>query len=207
MRLTVNTTALDARLASPHAGGWTYAVADRGLAGVGSYAAIMDQCRAGLGRVVLDRPVDLRDMTEQVVRRLALVRDLTSCSVAVDWTLRCGDDDDVAGLHGLQPPTAGAHPGLDAWRRAFRYGLLYWRAGPGFIIVRDARQGHIDVMTLSGGPYVKAFEAGLPGCRLGQVDPQAAAALVADRIMFARDNWLLSLPYRMRHWPIPCNAV
>jgi len=209
MRVTVNVKAMEERLAARHSSGWTYIMSERGLTELRSYSGIEDQCRLGMGRVVLDRPIDLDKATEHDVRQLALVRDLTSCLVPVEWRLHCSDGAKIQELVCFQPPrsVSGAFCDLDTWTREFRYGLLYWRAGPDFVVIRDTRQESVNVVTLNVGPYLDAFKVCSEGSRCNLVDTDALRLFVSDHLILELDEWRLSLPYRMRRWPIPCNAI
>ncbi|WP_354051572.1 MULTISPECIES: DUF5825 family protein [unclassified Bradyrhizobium] len=161
-----------------------------------------------MGRVIIDRPIDLGAATELEIRRLRLVRDLTSSSIPVEWRLHGVNGSELTSFHHLSPPTdiRGTDCDLSAWREQFRYGLLYWRAGPGFISIRDARNGNVTVTTLSSA-YAAAFMRCLVGDRLEGVDAKILQTLISDRVIMRLDGCYLSLAYRMRRWPIPCNAI
>lgn len=174
-----------------------------------SQASISEECRKGRRKVVLVKPVDLRVADRRSIERLRAIRDLTSCSVHVDWVLQGSGGFDLRRLFTFFPPRAiaGDQPSCDQWRNEFRYGLLYWRLGPGFISIRDSRQGRVNLLTLHHPAYIKAFLAcvqGLPVC-----DEHAVACedLEAEGVLCRVEDWLIALPFRMKHWPVPCNAV
>lgn len=167
---------------------------------------ISQQVQAGLREVDVQGDVDFA-LPNQAVATLRLIRDLTSCSVRVKWSLQARGFA-VDKLFALQPPRE--HPDamtLEAWRSGFRFGLLYWRAGPGFVIVRDARRAAINYFTLNEPGYLDAVQRGHLGEGLVDVDADALSALEEEGLVYRIDGEAVFLPYRMRHWPVPFNSV
>ena len=120
----------------------------------------------GARRVVLPEPVDISlddpaSVPVDMVRRLALVRELTGCGAVVDWRLRLagGGDERLWLLSHLYPPAEvwldGAGAGraarqtpqgtfqgpLSGWREGFYLGRCCYRRGPTFLQIHDGRDG------------------------------------------------------------------
>lgn len=170
--------------------------------------AISEQVRAGLRQVEITEQVDF-DAASAAAQMLRLVRDLTSCSVKVNWALK-PHQFSIEPLYCLQPPAEinGAQPeALRDWSARFRFGLLYWRAGPNFIVIRDARTNAINHFTLDEPDYIKAIWAGHFGKPFSEVSAEAVDALTGEGLIYTISDQAVLLPYRMRHWPIPFNGV
>ena len=91
---------------------------------------------AGHHRLVLADPVPLGEDDEFDVRFVRLLREAISVALHVDWTAAGAvpfDPDDVCHL---QPPARGPD---HAWRDRFRFGLCFYRKGPGFVLLKDTR--------------------------------------------------------------------
>jgi hypothetical protein len=109
-------------------------------------------------------------------------------------------------LHHLPPPVSGPDASaVAAWRAAHRPGLCHYRRGPGFLLVSDARGGAAVTTTLAGEP-AEVFT------RYLDVGPAPAADPVFDRLVtlgliLPLGDLALTLPYRIRRWPIPCTSI
>ena len=166
------------------------------------------EVRRGLRRVKIFGAVELTQF-RLAAETLRLVRDLTSCQVRVEWSVVAAEHATHA-LHGLHPPVSmGGAPekALTLWRERFRFGILYWRAGPGFAIIRDARQSAINHFTLDEAEYVDAVWRGHAGRGLADADASALRVLSNEGLIYHLGDFPVFLPYRMKHWPIPFNSV
>jgi Family of unknown function (DUF5825) len=173
-----------------------------------SQELIAIEARRGLRRVQIKGYVDLAAFG-LAAQALRVIRDLTSCRIHVEWCLM-PDGGALTPLHGLQPPYAieGKHArDLHEWKDRFRFGLLYWRAGPGFVIIRDAREAAINHFTLDEPEYIDAVRRGHAGEGLAEADPAALTALAEEGLVLFLKEQPVFLPYRMKHWPIPFNSV
>lgn len=177
--------------------------------------AMVDTCgveslrRRGLRKVSLAAPVDLRGPGHDVAIALRLVRECTAHQVLVDWSVVAGDQVDVAPLFGLTPPTVvtGIDRAAKLWRERFRFGSLYWRAGPGFILISDTRGAIRNEFKLKAPGLVQTFLALARGAVQNESGLRHSHALRQEGLVFESDGWTIGLPYRMRSWPIPCNAA
>ena len=123
---------------------------------------------------------------------------------------------DTTPLHHLWPPTTIAvagHPPEPprAWRAAFKYGLCYFRRGPGFILVKDNRIADRHVhLTIEHPDLMATFLAACDPMRdsaLTATQREAVSVLCRENLVYRLDDLLLTLPIRMRRWPVPFSAV
>ncbi|BCJ66708.1 DUF5825 family protein [Polymorphospora rubra] len=180
--------------------------------------------RDGVRKVVLPDPVDLTVAgadaeAVDTVRRLVLVRELTSHGIAVDWRLRLPGDDDQEWLpYGhlrpplelLPPPTAiGADPAqqLAAWHKAFYFDKCTYRRGPGFVQVRDRRSGRLNLITIDDPAYLAVLDQLMDGAELTDVDLGIARDFGEEGLVTKVGDLLVWLPYRLRRWPLPSMVV
>ncbi|MFC8849485.1 MULTISPECIES: DUF5825 family protein [unclassified Micromonospora] len=175
---------------------------------------------AGVRHVSLPDPVDLAvDDTDaasrDAVRRLVLVRDLTSFGIAVDWRLLLpyGGSSWRVYCH-LHPPvelSAAADDDtddpLDAWRRSYYIDKCTFRKGPGFVQVRDRRAGRLNLLTVDDPAYLKVLDQVIEGAPASDVDLDIARDFAAEGLVAQVGTMLVWLPYRLRRWPLPSMIV
>ncbi|HEU5471033.1 MAG TPA: DUF5825 family protein [Actinophytocola sp.] len=165
--------------------------------------------RNGLRSLVLTEPVVLGADDEFDVRFLRLLREAMSVILRIDWTAGSALPFDPALVCHLPPPRPGPQDGVGEWRRRHRYGLCYYRTGPGFLLLRDVRAEGMryrldDERAVACWPRLEAV-AHLPGA---EPDTRTLCDLLdAERLVVRRGAWATLLPYRMRQWPVPFDAV
>ncbi|MET8630888.1 DUF5825 family protein [Kitasatospora sp. NPDC004669] len=165
------------------------------------------------GVIVVRDEVDLGGNPLATLTFLAFLRVCLEEGVAVRWTATASGELDTAPLHHLWPPSGIVGLPTDrrrAWRQAFRYGLCYFRRGPGFITVKDARAEHGVHLMLDHPDLIATFLAGctpLPADPLTATQRQAVGLLTAENLMYSLGDLLLTLPTHMRRWPVPFSAV
>ncbi|MFI0450223.1 DUF5825 family protein [Actinomadura sp. 6N118] len=109
------------------------------------------------------------------------------------------------------PPPAGNGNGAEEWRSRFRVGLCYYRQGPGFVQIKDVRDHDtaatfvIDTPALLTG-FLRCLEP-TPLADLTLDQQEAAEALVNERLLLRLGDHVLTLPYRMKRWPVPAPLV
>ncbi|MFY1635330.1 DUF5825 family protein [Solwaraspora sp. WMMB335] len=184
----------------------------------------------GVRKVTLPGLVDLTvtDPTAaaDAVRRLVLVRELTSRAIAVDWSVRLPAGDDELWrvyshlhvparleLHPAPPesaPAAGSDPAaaqLTAWRDAFYFDKCVYRRGPGFVQVRDRRSGRLNLLTIDDPEYLAVLERLLDGARISDVNLDIAREFGEEGLVTKTGDRLVWLPHRLRRWPLPSMVV
>ncbi|MFF4490316.1 DUF5825 family protein [Streptomyces sp. NPDC001544] len=120
---------------------------------------------------------------------------------------------DIRNLRHLPPPARRRDEPeeLTAWRAGHRHGLLYHRRGPDFVSVLDRREpGAAARITLDHPALFAAFHTLLEPTPLGELSPAERTAtdlLAAERLALVTDGWAVTLPPRIRRWPVPCTAV
>ncbi|MGW4499111.1 DUF5825 family protein [Micromonospora sp. NPDC004336] len=144
----------------------------------------------------------------ETVELVAGLRDSMSQGRRPSWRVPAGVSFDPTLLCHLPPPCDSELPG---WTEKHAYGLHYYRKGPAFFTIKDLRREEASQSILLDDPQaVPIFES-----LTGVVDVNRASAdvatlvnlLDAERMIFRSERWVTLLPYRMRRWPVPCNAV
>src|SRR6266516_271837 len=139
-----------------------------------------------------------------VLTFVASLRDRTARGEPVAWLLYAvgGLDPDL--LCHLVPPAGPCTPGMLArWHKAHRFGLLYYRRGPGFVVVYDGRAiSAADEMLLDEPEEVQLFERLRQPAPLGRSDP-AAQRLRAAKLLLEIGGMAVALPYRESRIALP----
>jgi hypothetical protein len=163
---------------------------------------------AGHEALLLAEPVVLGRDDEFDLRFLHLLREAMSVILRVDWSTAAPVPFELSMVAHLQPPRAQSG---DGWRNRHRFGLCYYRIGPGFVLLRDTRDA------ANGARYrLDDAEAvlSLPELETVRRLPELSAdarelyQLLAGEDMVMRcGEWVTVLPYRLRRWPLPFDAV
>ena len=167
----------------------------------------------GIALVDVVEPVRLGDdAADDSLDFLRFLRDAMSHGLRVRWDGRLGAGLPVRAVSHLTPPAGGAslalNPAVAAWRQRFAYGRCYWRAGPDFVLVSDARAGRVAAAwTIADPVTVELFTRLMQPTAVADCcgDPATARAVADLRdkdLVLQLGDRLLSLPYRMRRWPI-----
>ncbi len=157
--------------------------------------------------------VDFDDLGDAAaVRFVALLRELTSYGIAVDWRLRVTSDGTRwRDLWHLFPPShvllpAGASDRIwEFWRRQFYYGLCLTRRGPGVIEVRDRREGRLRCLRFASPRHVAEIGRLEQGAAASSLAPELLTEFEAARVVLAVGDMRLWLPCRYRRsplWPV-----
>ena len=152
------------------------------------------------------------DTADTSLHFLRFLRDALSHGLRVRWDGCFGAGLPVRAVSHLIPPAGGTslalNPAVAAWRQRFAYGRCYWRAGPGFVQVSDARVSRAAASwTIADPVTVELFTrlmqpAALTECRGDPAAARAIADLRDKELVLQLGDRLLSLPYRMRRWPV-----
>lgn len=135
---------------------------------------------------------------------VARLRDRTAQGEPVTWQLDAVGDLDPDLLCHLVPPAAPCTPStLARWHKIHRFGLLYYRRGPGFVVVYDGRPISAADETLLHEPEeVQLFEHLREPAPLGRDDP-AAQRLRAAKLLLETGGMAVALPYRESRIALP----
>nr|AYM53987.1 hypothetical protein [Pyxidicoccus sp.] len=154
---------------------------------------------------------------EQSAHFIRLLRDCTSHRLRVRWRGAAPPSTAPGMLYHLEPPEGGGVPALDEaarqWRQAHAYGRCYWRAGPGFMLVKDRREGRGAAQFLLDDAATRSMFEALAVPRLAEslgTEPEvrkALADLEEEALVLGLGPWRVALPFRMRCWPVPFIAV
>lgn len=169
----------------------------------------------GVRKVSVGSPLDLTGGMDAgtLVWLMVFLRELTSWSVAYDWTVLWGGHRDVwLRLNHLHPPRAMPdHPEaeevLARWRDTHYLCKCIHRHGPGFVEVRDRRAGDLSRFVIDDPHYLAAVETLIPGAPSDSVPPDVLAHLVEEGLVGTADDLAWWLPYRVRRWPWPSMIV
>lgn len=178
-------------------------------------AGIVD---AGHDTVVFAEPVNLGTDAGYDIGFLRLLRDCMAANLRVSWTAGGAPPVDPTLLCHLQPPraaVAGAAPAVvehtRAWRDRYGYGRCYYRRGPGFVTVRDTRDPMAPARyVLDDEAAVRALPATEEVTRVTGAPAEVVdllELLLAEGLAVRLNDLATLLPSRMRHWPVPFNAV
>ncbi|MFF9086635.1 DUF5825 family protein [Streptomyces sp. NPDC014991] len=163
--------------------------------------------------------LDLSGSGRGTAEAVRFLRECQSLGLRVDWRATGTPSYDPALLHHLPPPAQlpppTARPSLArdqaGWREAYGHGVLYHRRGPDFVTVLDRRERGTAVrLTLDHPALVGTFLRLLEPTPVDALDPdgrEALGLLVAERLVLAAGGWAVSLPPRIRRWPVPCTAI
>ncbi|WP_405778477.1 DUF5825 family protein [Streptomyces sp. NBC_00859] len=172
---------------------------------------------AGARRAELYEPVDLASQRDPLstIRALTLVRELTSHGIVVHWRLNLGETGDLDSwrtLSHLYPPVElGGFPGagtaLEQWQSRFYVCKFIFRQGPGFLQVRDRRNGYLASLTLDEPSELGAVPTLLPGAMPNSVPSGVLAEFAAEDLVGTVGELVWWLPYRVRRWPFPSTVV
>jgi hypothetical protein len=165
--------------------------------------------------IVVHDDVDLGADALATMTFIAFLQTCIAEGVEVRWSARVTSGAlDTAALHHLWPPTAiaGLPPEqAETWRATFRYGLCYFRRGPDFLLLKDSRNADGQVHLVIDHPdLVATFLAGcapLHQSALTATQREAVGVLSQENLVYRLDDLLLTLPTRMRRWPMPFSSV
>ncbi len=169
---------------------------------------------AGYELLVVDGPVPAgRDLDEDL-RLLRFLREATCWTLRMDWTLGGRPLVEPRDLVHLVPPSDGAGSDAEAcaaaWRAEYRYGLYYYRQGPGFVTVKDVRPGGTTVHLTIDEDSAAQFRALADATVVDGLDADTMAALddaVDYGLALRGREAMVLLPFRMRRWPVPYSAI
>ncbi|MFI9248110.1 DUF5825 family protein [Streptomyces sp. NPDC053086] len=164
-------------------------------------------------RVETAEPLDLSGTGHETAQAVRFLRECQGLGLPVSWRAAGTPSYDPALLRHLPPPAeltpdAGE---LTAWRAAYRHGSLYHRRGPDFVTVLDRRErGTAARLTLDHpglhDTFLRLLEP-TPVDALDSVGHEALGLLAAERLVLAAGGWAVTLPPRVRRWPVPCTAI
>jgi hypothetical protein len=171
---------------------------------------VHDLYRSGVRCTALDEPVSLRSPDPRDLRALDFVRVATARGQLVRWHLRAGRRVyprlTTHDLSHLQPPVSLDGPRsaerLAQWKSRFYIGRCVWRRGPGFVQIRDRRDGVLQRFDLVQPEYVHAVPL-LEKQQTDAVDPGVLTSLRAEHLVldFGGLDWWA--PYLIDRWPVP----
>lgn len=179
----------------------------------GELAALLS--RVPVARVQLAQAVDFSALPDHaIVRMLALIRECSSIGVRVAWSLVLDARrlDALSRLDHLPAPAAIRVPderaeSADDWRSAGKFGLFYFRKGPGFVSVVDQRPESGRRIILDDPVLMEVFLDALDGCAWPEAarTPHHAAAsraLEEQGLIMRVGDHCVTLPVHMRTWPL-----
>ncbi|MGW7531792.1 DUF5825 family protein [Amycolatopsis sp. NPDC054798] len=159
-------------------------------------------------------PVVLGEQIDDELQLVRFLREATSHTLRIGWVLGGRPLLELRNLSQLVPPVSGVDSETNAyaasWRTAFRYGTYFYRNGPEFVLVKDVRpDGPAAHLTITGASSAH-FAALAESSRLAELDSEEMSAL-DDAVQFGLavrgEQRFVTLPFRMRHWPVPFLSV
>jgi Family of unknown function (DUF5825) len=170
--------------------------------------------RQGCEFVSVQDPVSAGLRIDEDLRLLRFLREITSHTIRLEWTLAGRPLPHLSTFVHLIPPMGyaddAARACVEAWRDGYRYGAFYYRCGPDFVTIKDVRTGIEAAHLTIDGDGSAHFRALADGESLAELDNGLRDGLhdaVEADLAVQGDETFLVLPYRMRHWPVPFLAV
>ncbi|MBY8843613.1 DUF5825 family protein [Streptomyces sp. SP2-10] len=164
-------------------------------------------------RVEPAEPLDLSGAGRGTAEAVRFLRECQALGLRVSWRATGTPSYDPALLRHLPPPAelGSWRTESAAWRAAHRHGSLYHRRGPDFVTVLDRRRpGTAARLTLDHpslhGTFLRLLEP-TPVDALDAVGREALGLLAAERLVLSAGGWAVTLPPRVRRWPVPCTAI
>ncbi|MFC0050901.1 DUF5825 family protein [Streptomyces actinomycinicus] len=164
-------------------------------------------------RVETAAPLDIGGTGRGTAEAVCFLRECQGRGLRVTWRATGTPGYDPGILHHLPPPAElpASLALLEAWRADHAHGILYHRRGPDFVTVLDRRERGTAVrLTLDHPRLVAAFLRLLEPTPVAALDPaerEALGLLTAERLVLATGGWAVTLPPRLRQWPVPCTAI
>jgi hypothetical protein len=155
-------------------------------------------------------PVRFGESADADVEQLRILRDLTGRTVRVHWSMIGRPLFDPRTYVHLVPPGEGSDPVVRRWAGEYRYGTFYYRQGPDFVVVKDVRPGGDHARFTVEGDDAEQFRRLAGESTLADLSPASLAALddaVGMGLAIRGEQRFLLLPYRLRRWPVPYQAI
>jgi len=163
----------------------------------------------------IEQPVELgRDPIDDI-HFVWLLRGCASFGVGVQWAAETMPPWDLRLAYHLPPPASLGKPDepsvLNVWRQSFVYGSCFYRKGPGFYLIKDTRdQSRMRRLRISVDGATDGFDQLLQPAATGDLTAEAkevVEALLPLGLVLAVGDHVVSLPFRMRHWPVPADRA
>jgi hypothetical protein len=176
----------------------------------------VDEVFASGGRYfILGPDVDIDAVDEWgTVQLLGLVRDLTSCGIAVKWNLRLpGWDYAWEDMCHFWPPSCvriGGDIGTAigrVWESEFYHGRCVARKGPHLLQVRDRRWGGLRRFNITSLKYLEAIARLEEGGAVTSFESSIIEDLGRARLIRIVGDVAMWLPCRLRRWPIAARTI
>ncbi|WP_225826990.1 DUF5825 family protein [Streptomyces naphthomycinicus] len=158
-------------------------------------------------------PLDISGTGRGTAEAVRFLRECQGRALRVSWRATGTPGCDPGVLCHLPPPAElPADPGaLAAWRAGHAHGVLHHRRGPDFVTVLDRRERGTAVRLTLDHPVLLATFLRLleptPVDALDAAEREALGLLCAERLVLAGGGWAVTLPPRIRQWPVPCTAI
>jgi hypothetical protein len=137
------------------------------------------------------------------VRLVALLVGAREHGLPVQWRLPVDGPSwaEPSMLQHLPPPLDGDV--ASRWRQTHQFGQLYWRRGPGFVAVIDARGDSRIRYVIDEAPLLASFHAVHEPCPIDSVESEQLIELIDARLAVRGDTLAVGLAYRLLHTPMP----
>ncbi len=174
---------------------------------------------AARGVVEIQVPWEMEIGTQHHAEAAQFVRFLRDCAshrVKVQWKGQTADTIKPRSLFHLEPPVISEDPStpepLRSWNEEYLYGRCFWRMGQNFLTIKDMRQPRdASRFTLEQGPLFHLFTRITTPQRVQDLDGpdhrEALDVLLEEDLALRLGDWVVALPYQIRHWPIPFATI
>lgn len=159
------------------------------------------------------RAIQLGERPDETAHFIAELRDHMSAGKYLQWRGTVTPSVATESLWHLPPPASTAPDGAErikAWQTRFRPGLCYFRRGPGFVQIRDIRFPAAASYTIDDEALLRIFTDCLEPrmlAELTQREREGVELLLSENLALRVGDHVVTIPYRMRRWPVPASEV
>lgn len=153
---------------------------------------------------------------EQAIHFIRFLRDCTAQRLRVRWLGRLTNGVGPRTLLHLDPPALAEGQDVDErlrlWNDEHAYGRCFWRMGQRFLFIKDLRPARdANRFTLDQGPLYEVFTRLSTPHRMQDFEHpehrEALQMMLEEDLLLQLGDWVVALPYQIRHWPIPFGTL
>jgi hypothetical protein len=163
----------------------------------------------GITTISIPRPLKFRANSIESFLWIKFIRDFSAYERKIEWQLELSEEIPYEKFMAFPPPGAlfTDAKGLSEWTTNYRRDLFYWRRGPNFVSIKDARAFPPRVLTTDKAETFTTFLQCVSGLPKASADADAIDELLSEGLVIMVGGMYLALPHRIRRWPVPCSAI
>lgn len=168
--------------------------------------------KVSVSEVYIKHPITISQQDAQrSLEFIRFLRDAISYGLQIEWKSIFKKSANIRYFIHLPPPSSGIKSRV--WNREYSYGKMFWRKGPGFILIKDMRSVSKQTRYIFDDmASLEAFQNIQTPIHLSEMQysskiKDAIHEFISEGIALQIGEYILALPYRMRNWPIPYTAI